>query len=104
MAKPSQSARAAERATFDRIHGDVLKGRTVRDLWLTYGRYRFAEIEDFDADEAVADTVKHAFYSGAAAMLELMTRVAPDDVSEDQGVEMLTRLHEELHVYADRSH
>lgn len=77
------------------------KGRTIRDIWLTYGRNRFAG-EDFDTDEVLSETVKHAFYSGVAAMLELMTRVAPDDVSEDQGVERLTRLHEELDTYANR--
>jgi hypothetical protein len=93
---------AQRRAEFDRIHGQVLAGRTVRDLWLAYGRNRF-DSEDFDSDEVFGATVKHAFYSGAAAMLELMTRVAPDDVSEDQGVEMLTRLQEELHAYANRT-
>ena len=97
----SKQTATQRRAEFDRIHGQVLAGRTVRDLWLAYGRNRFKG-EDFDADPVFAETVKHAFYSGAAAMLELMTRVAPDDVSEDQGVEMLTRLHEELETYANR--
>jgi hypothetical protein len=46
--------------------------------------------------------VEHAFYAGCAAMLGLMDRVSPDDVSEDVGVEMLTRLHEELESYTKR--
>jgi len=102
MPSPRRQTATQRRAEFDRIHGDVLKSRTVRDLWLTYGRNRFTG-EHFDADEDISATVKHAFYSGAAAMLELMTRVAPDEISEDQGVEMLNRLQEELHAYADRT-
>jgi len=68
-------------------------------MWLTYARGRF-EAQGIDIEDPdIRDTVGHAFYAGAAAMLELMNRVSPDDVSEDAGVEMLTRLHEELDTY-----
>lgn len=96
MPKPSQRGR---REQFDRIHGRVLAGRTVRDMWLTYGQERLETAGVSLDDPDVTYTVKHAFYAGVAAMFELMTRVAPDDVSEDVGVEMLNRLQEELESY-----
>lgn len=92
--------RQEQRQRFDQIHGDVLKGRTVRDMWKVYAGNRFkATGIDIDGPEASA-TIKHGFYAGAASMLELMMRVSPDDVSEEQGVEMLERLREELESYA----
>lgn len=92
----------SRRQTFDRIHGTVLAGRSIRDIWLVYGRERFEQAGiDLNQPE-VKDTVEHAFYTGCAAMLELMSRVSPDDISEDVGVEMLTRLHEELESYTKR--
>jgi hypothetical protein len=96
----ARERRESRRAQFDRIHGNVLAGRSVRDMWLTYGQERLESVGIDLSDPDVTHTVKHAFYAGAAAMLELMTRVAPDDVSEDVGVEMLNRLHEELETYA----
>jgi hypothetical protein len=102
MSESRQQRRARERseskrAQFDRIHGQVLAGRTIRDLWLAYAqRFTKAGIE---LDDPAVAVMKETFYAGAAAMLELMTRVAPDDVSEDVGVEMLNRLHEELDTY-----
>jgi hypothetical protein len=106
-----QQRRAAERATakresrraaFDRVHGQILAGRTVRDLWLVYARERFESVGLDLEDDNVKMTVEHAFYTGVLSMFELLTRVAPDDVSEDVGVEMLERLREELEAYATR--
>lgn len=102
-AESRQMRRARERREkFDQVHGAVLKGRTVRDLWLVYGQSRFRETGLTLDDPIVTETLKHAFYAGAASMIELMTRVSPDDISEDQGVEMLQRLHEELETYSKR--
>lgn len=95
----SQEKRESRRQQFDRIHGNVLAGRTVYDLWLVYARERLVPHGIDIADEAVQQTIRASFYAGAASMLELMQRVGQDDVSEDQGVEMLTRLHEELDTY-----
>jgi len=69
-------------------------------MWVTYANERFARVGIDIDDPNVVDTVKHGFYTGAAAMLELMQRVGTDDISEDAGVEMLTRLQEELDTYA----
>lgn len=106
-----QQKRAAERAkvkgesrraTFDRVHGQVLAGKTIRDLWLTYAAAVLASHGIDPADEAVRETLEPAFYAGVAAMLELSMRVSTDDISEDVGVEMLNRLHEELDAYSKR--
>lgn len=96
MSRRSES----RRAQFDWIHGQVLAGRTVRDMWLTYANERLVRNGVDINDDDVRFTVEHGFYAGAAAMLELMQRVGPDDISEDVGVEMLTRLHEELLSYS----
>jgi hypothetical protein len=95
----AQAKRETRRQQFDRVHGEVLAGRTIRDLWLVYARDRF-ERNGLDLnDPAVRGTVEQSFYAGVAAMFELMQRVSPDGVSEDVGVEMLARLHEELETY-----
>src|SRR5262245_5794760 len=86
VAEESRQVRRARerREQFDRIHGNVLAGRTVLDMWRTYARERLTPHGIDIADPAVDGTMRQAFYAGAAAMLELMTRVSPDDVSEDQ--------------------
>lgn len=94
--------RESRRERFDRIHGSVLKGRTVRDLWLVYARERFEKAGMDINDPALGQTVEHSFYAGASSMLELMMRVSPDDVNEEVGVEMLNRIHEELETYSKR--
>jgi hypothetical protein len=106
-----QQRRAAERATakaetrrqqFDRIHGQVLAGQTIRDMWLIYGRERFEPGVPLDSPEAT-EILEPTFYAGFASALQLMLRVSPDDVSDEVGAEMLSRLHEELHVYSLRA-
>jgi hypothetical protein len=94
--------RESRRQAFDRIHGSVLAGRTVLDLWRVYATEKCAP-QGIDIDDpAVEATLRHAFYAGAASMFELMNRVGPDDITEDQGIEMLTRLTEELDTYSKR--
>lgn len=103
-AQERQAVKDARRQRFDAIHGQVLAARTVGHLWRTYrdGRFRTDGMDDIDPAHraAVEELAQHAFYAGAASMFELVTRVAPDDVSEDVGVEMLNRIHEELDTYA----
>jgi hypothetical protein len=99
-----QAAKDARRQQFEAIHGHVLAAKTVGHLWRTYrdGRFRTDGMQGIDPahQAAVEELAQHAFYAGAASMFELVTRVAPDDVSEDVGVEMLSRLQEELETYA----
>ncbi len=93
------------RKNFDQLHGEVLAGKTIRDLYVVYATNRFkGETEIGIDDEDVTETIKHAFYAGAASMLEMMQRVGPEDVSEEVGVEMLTRLAEELESFSREGH
>lgn len=94
--------RESRRAQFDRVHGTVLKGRTIRDLWLVYAKEKFEKHGIDLNDPAFRAVSEEPFYAGVATMFELMNRVAPDGVSEDVGVEMLNRLYEELDTYSRR--
>ncbi len=98
----ARTKRESRRAEFDRIHGNVLAGRTVRDLWLVYARGRLEPHGIDITDDAVKATLERSFYAGAAAMLELTMRVSADEISEEQGIEMLNRIHEELDAYSKR--
>ena len=69
-------------------------------MWRLYATERLTPHGIDVGDPAVDGTLRPAFYAGAAAMFELLNRVSPDDVSEDVGVEMLNRLHEELDTYS----
>ncbi len=95
----ADAKRETRRQQFDRIHGQVLAGRTVYDLWRTYAAAKLTPHGIDIDDPAVEGTLRLAFYAGAASMMELMQRVGPDEITEDQGVEMLQRLHEELETY-----
>ena len=102
-AQEREAAKQLRRETFDRVHGKVLEAKSVRHMWDVWRQNR-AEVAAVDnlppelkgfADKMLRDT----FYAGVASMFELMQRVGPDDITEDQGVEMLTRLQEELDTY-----
>jgi len=85
----------------DRIHSQIVAGDTIRDLWLVYARARLTPHGIDIADESVRGTMELAFYAGIAAMYELMMRVSPDDVSEERGMAMLSRLNDELRAHAE---
>lgn len=96
----ADAKRESRRQQFDRIHGEVLAAKSVQHMWLTYASNRLTPHGIDITDPNVRATLEPAFYAGAASMLELMQRVGPDEISEDQGVEMLQRIHEELETYA----
>lgn len=103
MRETRQQRRARERhatkqsaATFDRIHTRVVEADTIGHMWRVYSEERF---KGHGLEPEHLALLREVFYSGVAAMLELMNRVSGEDVSEDRGVEMLARLHEELDVY-----
>ena len=108
MAETRQQRRARERIAtkhrewrespeFEQVHAKVIGSVSIQQMWRLYWTNRWAPA-NFPPD--VEKCFRHAFYSGCAAMIELMSRVGPDDVSEDRGVEMLQRLHEELETYS----
>jgi hypothetical protein len=95
--------RAAAKATLQaRIHTRIESAVSVHRMWRTFYDEvlvpRGITFDDPDTAPGV-DWFRRAFYAGAASMLDLMMRVGPDDVSEDQGVEMLERLREELETF-----
>lgn len=96
----ADAKRETRRQQFDRIHGEVLAAKSVQHMWLTYASNRLTPHGIDITDPNVRATLEPAFYAGAASMLELMQRVGPDEISEDQGIEMLQRIHEELETYS----
>jgi hypothetical protein len=75
---------------------------SVHRMWRTYYDEvlvpRGVTVDDPDTAAGV-EWFRRSFYAGAASMLDLLMRVGPDDVTEDQGVEMLERLREELQTF-----
>jgi len=104
-----QQRRARERAETraslaEHVGARVVAAPSVQAMWRAFAeevlaRHGIKAGEDDTADFALV-WFRRAFYAGAAGMFELVTRVAPDDVSEDKGVDMLQRLSDELETYA----
>jgi hypothetical protein len=108
MTESRQQRRARERRKLreqigTRVEGRVTGSRTILDLWRTFYdevlKPRGIIEGDPDIDPGLA-LMRQSFYGGAASMMELMMRVSPDDVSEDEGAAMLQRLYEELVIFA----
>lgn len=92
-----QQRRAREReALKQRVHGGVKQATTVFDTWTIY---RNEVLKNITNPVQIEET-RRGFYAGVAAMLDLMMKVSPDDVSEDRGVEMLEALQQELLAFA----
>lgn len=108
MSESRQQRRARERRELKasiaaRVQTRVEQARTVQAMWRAYYEETLKPRGLVEGDPAIDDglvLMRKTFYAGVAAMLELMMRVSPDDVSEDQGVEMLQRLYDELQTYA----
>ena len=81
-----------------RVHSQVTAARSVREMWNTYHANLLKP--HLGDDESVLWPLRDAFYGGCASMLELMLRVAPEDVSEEAGADMLQRLEDELTTFA----
>lgn len=91
-----QQRRARERAQVKaRVEGKLQSAVTVFDIWRTYRGEVLAHV----TNPIQIEETRRGFYAGAAAMLDLMMRVSPDDVSEDRGVEMLEALAQELRAF-----
>lgn len=78
------------------VNAHVKQATTVFEIWQLW---KVAVLRDVTNPVQIEET-RRAFYGGAAAMLDLMQRVAPDDVSEDQGVVILQALQDELKAFA----
>lgn len=75
------------------VPGDSLL--TVGIGWDTY----MARVTPRGAPQVQIQETRRAFFAGAAWMMGLLDAIATDAVSEDGGVEILERLHEELRAY-----
>jgi|ERR1051325_2645597 hypothetical protein len=96
MGKESRRARELK----EKLHGQIENSQTIYQLWLIYAKNRYATAGvDLSSEPGVSKLVKEAFYAGVASMLKLMEGIGEDHISEDEGVKILQRLHEELFVY-----
>lgn len=70
--------------------------RTLADMWNSYAQLVIPP------GMSPAQIAHHqfAFYGGASYVLDLLVAIGEDDVSEDTGVEALTRLRHELEAFA----
>lgn len=70
--------------------------RTLADMWASYARMVLPPGQS----PAAIKNLKFAFYGGASYVLDLLGVISDDTVSEDVAVEMLTRLKQELELFA----
>lgn len=50
--------------------------------------------------EAQRTDMRRAFFAGSQALLDVYKRIGEDDISEEDGVEILNGIHEELIAFA----
>jgi hypothetical protein len=101
MPETRQQRRAAARAAIKAgVTTRVQASRSVQEMWRTYASTILVPRLGCSIDDPLIAPLREAFYGGAAAMFELVIRVAPAEVDEDAGVGMLQRLEDELRVYA----
>jgi len=99
-----QQRRARERREgdkrFQEVHGRIVGARRIQDIWQVYYTEKWKPILGDDIPQAEG-IMRHVFYTGCAAMLEMMQRVGAENVTLDQGVEILQRLQDELDAYSN---
>jgi len=98
----AQAKRESKRAFIDRVHGEVVAGETVLDLWLVYYRNRFERVATPALEPEHVALLKEVFYAGVSSMFQLMTVASDVGDSEDEidrGAQRMQRLYEELDAY-----
>jgi hypothetical protein len=70
--------------------------RTLADMWESYARM---VIPPGTSATAIQNN-KYAFYGGASYVLDVLTAISGDDVSEETGVAAIQRLVQELQLFA----
>lgn len=68
---------------------------TVAAFWESYRR----EVLPANAPAVQVQECRRAFYAGVKATLAVLLEIGDDSVSEDQGVELIERLHDECRVF-----
>jgi hypothetical protein len=95
-----QQRRAAEREAIKAsVHQRVQSALSVQQMWRAYGEVMAVSLGCSLTDDMM-EPLRQAFYAGSASMFELVARVAPDEVSEDRGVAVLSRIYDELRTFA----
>lgn len=74
------------------------KGQLLREAWQRFERQVIPPATSREDRQRAELT----FYAGASAVIDVVTRIAEDDVSEDSGVEIFESLHEERRAFAAR--
>ena len=67
----------------------------IQEAWTSY----MDEVIPKDAPTIQIQELKRAFVAGAKAILEIVTQIGEDDITEDQGVEILESIHEECRTF-----
>lgn len=70
---------------------------TLAEAWKTY---REMAVSPTAGPTQVHET-KKAFYAGAAVCLMVLQRIGDDDISEDLGVAIIERLHQESRAFVE---
>lgn len=68
---------------------------TIAAFWESYRR----EVLPADAPDIQVQECRRAFYAGAKAVVAIVTEIGDDSVTEDQGLDILTGLHEECRTF-----
>lgn len=70
--------------------------KTLAEEWASYEQ----SVLPATAGETQRRETRRGFYAGAQSFLMLMSRVQSDDISDDQGAEMIEVLHRELQDFS----
>lgn len=68
---------------------------TIREAWLSY----MDEIVPKDAPSTQLQESKRAFVAGAFHVLNVLTAIGDDSVTEDEGVTVIEQLHQECETF-----
>jgi hypothetical protein len=71
--------------------------KTMAEQWASYER----DVVPDTAGPIQRIESARAFYAGAQALLDLISGLGVDDISDDQGAAMIESLHQELKAFAD---
>lgn len=75
-----------------------IKQSTLAEIWV---RFEQTVLDPIGAGDVQRQEVRRAFYSGAAALLELVLDIGEPGFEEDAGVNRLAKLEAEIAQFSD---
>lgn len=72
-----------------------MREKTIAGMWQIF-RMRVVPI---DASYVQVTETRKAFYAGCVALLDVMDYISEEEVSEEQGMEILEALHQEIDTF-----